>query len=127
MLFKQSVLLAALVAVSAAAPASNTGVASLTKRKTNIPDNVPAPPAGQCALLVYSSTILPLGGEPTSESGDGIGPSDAGNPEALVINHAKAIVSDVVALQPQSPGFKASMKLDPNKITNASNLTMTAE
>lgn len=127
MLFKQSTLLAALVAVATAAPTAHVGVGTLTKRQTSIPDNVPAPPAGNCALLVFSATILPLGNAPTSTSGEGIGPSEQGNPEAGVINSAKAVVGDFVAVQPQSPGFAASIKLDGSKVSNAGTVTMTAE
>ena len=128
----RSTFIFSLLAVANAAPYLDEvlGAAKkLTDQATahQIPQNVPTPPGAQCALLVFSSTLLPLGGDPTSVSGEGIGPSDQGSPEVLVINDKREVVGGAVTLATQSPGFAASVQLSPAYINNAGKVDVSAE
>lgn len=85
------------------------------------------PPDGQCALLVYSSTDLPIGGVPTSVEGGGIGPSAVGSPGVFVINMYGDTVGSA-ALEPQGAGygFAATFPLDGTLINDAGDIYVTA-
>lgn len=117
-----TILLAALAALSTAAP----GRPLLRRDEDSVPDEIVAPPPGLCALLVYSTVVLPIGGEPTSESGDGIGPSEGGEQEVGVINHFKDIVGTFVPFKNDAGDFQASLQLDPNRINDAGVVTAAA-
>lgn len=98
-----------------------------TRDSPGIPADIPGPPVGQCSLLVFSGTLLPLGGTPTSVKGNGIAPSEVGEPEVVVINMGKDIVGGPVTLAPQSPGFAASVPLNEDMIVAAQTLYVNAE
>lgn len=120
MLFKSTILLAAMASVSLAAPAAEADLSSLFKRASptgSIPDKIKAPKKGQCGLLVYSATILPIGGAPTTVSGEGIAPSQVGDESAAVINHSKKIIGPAKNLARMSPGFAADIPLNNGKGT----------
>lgn len=88
-MYTSSIILALLTALSMAAPAPSEDFA-LVPRAQKIPDKVKAPKEGQCLLVVFSSTVLPIGGAPTTVNGAGIAPSLVGEEQAAVINHNKA-------------------------------------
>lgn len=120
---------ATLATFSAAAPLTGDKEASTLSKRTEdpTPSNVPFPPAGQCALVVLSDTILPFGDEPTTEGGEGLGsPSSQGGRIAGVINTNGDTVGDYVDLNTDSPGFDATITLS-DMITDPEDVTMTAE
>ena len=127
MLFTSIALVFPLLAIANGSPVSNAGGQTIARRQgTDIPSDIPPPPAAQCSLLVFSDATLPLGGTPTSGSGEGIGPSSQGGPEVTVINVDKQIVGGPTGLADQNPGFAASMALDSHYINSAQTVSVSA-
>lgn len=118
---------ATLAALSVAMPVTDSNKTPLLPREDQTPENIPLPPAGECALVVISSSNLPLGGKPTTPSGQGIAPSSVGSPFAGVINTHGEMVGDYVELNRDSPGFSATIMLDDKMIIAAEEVKMTAE
>jgi hypothetical protein len=110
-MYTPALFLAVLAAISTAAPAP-----ALLLARGSVPDKVKAPKEGQCGLLVYSATTLPIGGAPTSVSGCCIGPSLEGEPYAYVINHSKVVLGGRT-LKRTNPGFAADIPLENGKGT----------
>jgi hypothetical protein len=118
MLSKQFIILAALAASTAfAVPVGQVAANALEQRTpTGVPEEVKSPPEGMCALMVFSSTILPIGGQPTTVSGDGIAPSSAGDPSGAIINSNRDIIGPAVPMKdPNKVGFANDIKLNNDK------------
>lgn len=123
---------ATLAALSAAAPLTNSNKAPVLARGIGAPTpaNIPLPPAGQCAIVVLTNSDLPIGGQPTSASGEGIGPSAQGSRQVGVINTYGDTVGEYVLLNTDSPGFDAMVTLNDAIVQpehSEKSVTMTAE
>lgn len=110
--FKPAFLLAPLTAISFAALVAESSTEVLLERAdVPIKKKIKALPAGQCSILLYSATILPVGGVSTLVSGENFAPSQVGSEEAVVIDHNKKIVGGPVNLAHVSPGFAADFNV----------------
>lgn len=128
MLSITTALLLSLLSIVNGAPVSDAGSQAIARRDSpGIPGDIPGPKNGDCSVLVFSASILSLGGVPTSVTGEGIGPSEQGEPQVVVINKGKDIVGGPVPFAPQSPGFAASIPLNKDMIVNAQTLNIQAE